>query len=83
MTTWTNWAGNQVAEPIAVHRPTSEHDLSEVVKQRRHGVADQSRRVRVQLAPLIPKVCDFLRHAAAIKELCSRFKIGLPHPHPP
>ena len=29
-----------------------------------------------------PKGLRFLRHAAAIKELCGRFKIGLPHPHP-
>ena len=42
-TTWTNWAGNQVAEPIAVHRPTSEHDLAEVVKQ----ASGTSRRVKV------------------------------------
>ena len=32
-TRWRNWARNQVAEPFAVHRPSSEHDLAAIVKQ--------------------------------------------------
>ncbi len=40
---WRNWAGNQVAHPVAVHRPTSEHDLAAVVKQ----AAAEGARVKV------------------------------------
>ena len=42
-TTWRNWAGNQVAQPLAVHRPTSEHELAGIVKQ----AAGTDRRVKV------------------------------------
>jgi L-gulono-1,4-lactone dehydrogenase len=42
-TTWRNWAGNQVAHPVAVHRPTSEHELASVVKQ----AAAEGARVKV------------------------------------
>jgi L-gulonolactone oxidase len=31
--TWSNWARNQTAHPIARHRPTSELELSTIVKQ--------------------------------------------------
>jgi len=41
--TWRNWAGNQVAHPVAVHRPSSEHDLAAVVKQ----AAAEGARVKV------------------------------------
>jgi L-gulonolactone oxidase len=41
--TWRNWAGNQVAHPVAVHRPTSEHELASVVKQ----AAAEGARVKV------------------------------------
>ena len=41
--TWRNWAGNQVAHPVAVHRPTSEHELAAVVKQ----AAAEGARVKV------------------------------------
>ena len=40
---WRNWAGNQVAHPVAVHRPTSEHELAAVVKQ----AAGEGARVKV------------------------------------
>ena len=30
--TWTNWAGNQVAHPVAISHPTSEAEVSEVVR---------------------------------------------------
>jgi L-gulono-1,4-lactone dehydrogenase len=42
-TTWCNWARNQTAEPVAVHRPTSEHELAAVVKQ----ASGTGRRVKV------------------------------------
>ena len=41
--TWRNWAGTQVAHPVAVHRPSSEHDLAAVVKQ----AAAEGARVKV------------------------------------
>ena len=30
---WRNWAGNQQARPLAVHRPSTEGDLAAIVKQ--------------------------------------------------
>ena len=40
--TWRNWAGNQTAHPVALHRPTSELELSTIVKQ----AAEERRTVR-------------------------------------
>jgi L-gulono-1,4-lactone dehydrogenase len=31
--TWRNWARNQTGHPLAIHQPTSEHELVAVVKQ--------------------------------------------------
>ena len=31
--TWTNWAGNQVARPVAIEHPASEDDLVRIVKE--------------------------------------------------
>ena len=41
--TWRNWARNQIAHPSAVHQPTSEHELTAIVKQ----AASDGRRVKV------------------------------------
>ena len=30
--TWSNWAGNQVAHPVAISHPTSEAEVSEIVR---------------------------------------------------
>ena len=31
--TWSNWAGNQTARPVAWHRPASEQELIAVVER--------------------------------------------------
>src|SRR5262245_24743095 len=41
--TWSNWAGNQTARPAAIHHPTTERELVEIVK----GASDRGRRVKV------------------------------------
>jgi len=33
MTEWRNWAGNQTAAPVAIHRPVDEDEIAAVVKQ--------------------------------------------------
>ncbi len=40
---WTNWAGNQVAHPVAIDRPSSEDELAGIVKQ----AASDGQRVKV------------------------------------
>lgn len=40
---WTNWAGNQACAPFAQERPSSEHELVQIVKQ----AAANDRRVKV------------------------------------
>ena len=40
---WTNWAGNQACAPYAQERPSSEHELVQIVKQ----AATNDRRVKV------------------------------------
>jgi L-gulonolactone oxidase len=41
--TWSNWAGNQTARPAAIHHPSTESELVEIVR----GAADRGRRVKV------------------------------------
>ena len=40
---WRNWARNQIAHPVAIHRPSSEHELTEIVKR----AASDGRRTKV------------------------------------
>ncbi len=40
---WQNWAGNQVAAPVAIHHPSTEDELVAIVKQ----AAAEGRRVKV------------------------------------
>ena len=41
-TSWTNWAGNQTAHPIAIERPNDENDIASIV----HRALDSNSRVK-------------------------------------